>query len=269
VTDELLPIGAFARLCRLSVKRLRHYDEQGLIEPAAVDERSGYRYYRPGQASQALVVSMLRSLGVPLPTIQRVLVGTPAEGATALAEERERLAADLERRRSALEALERIIRQESTAGEIALREVPQREVIAVRRTAPVGEIGSVVITLVAELAATLDSHELKPRGPIVGLYPLELDDTIEVAVCSEVADARRASQTETLPAIWAAATRHAGPYGELVLAYNALFGWVADNGYRPRGPVRELYVVDPTAAPPDELVTDVLLPIEPPLKSRR
>ncbi|MGV2918215.1 MerR family DNA-binding transcriptional regulator, partial [Streptomyces alfalfae] len=31
--DELLTIGRFARMCRLSIKQLRHYDETGLLAP--------------------------------------------------------------------------------------------------------------------------------------------------------------------------------------------------------------------------------------------
>ncbi|MFJ9776160.1 MerR family DNA-binding transcriptional regulator [Kitasatospora sp. NPDC101157] len=40
--DELLTIGRFARLCRLSVKQLRHYDDMGLLAPIHVDASSGY-----------------------------------------------------------------------------------------------------------------------------------------------------------------------------------------------------------------------------------
>jgi DNA-binding transcriptional MerR regulator len=43
VTQQLLPIGRFARLCRLSIKQLRHYDELGLLRPARIDPSSGYR----------------------------------------------------------------------------------------------------------------------------------------------------------------------------------------------------------------------------------
>ncbi|MGW2218150.1 MerR family DNA-binding transcriptional regulator, partial [Nonomuraea sp. NPDC001684] len=42
VDEDLLPIGQFARLGRLSVKQLRHYDELGLLRPAYVDEVTGY-----------------------------------------------------------------------------------------------------------------------------------------------------------------------------------------------------------------------------------
>ncbi|WP_317986253.1 hypothetical protein [Streptomyces sp. KD18] len=46
--DELLTTRRFARLCRLSVKQLRHYDETGLPAPARVDPASGYRCHAPG-----------------------------------------------------------------------------------------------------------------------------------------------------------------------------------------------------------------------------
>ncbi|MFD0684136.1 MerR family DNA-binding transcriptional regulator [Actinomadura fibrosa] len=69
MSDDLLPIGRFARLCRLSVKQLRHYDDLGLLVPARVDPASGYRYYRPAQARDALSIGLLRSLDVPLPMV--------------------------------------------------------------------------------------------------------------------------------------------------------------------------------------------------------
>src|SRR5262249_23656105 len=67
VDEVLMSIGGFARLCRLSVKQLRHYDDLGLLRPAQVDPDSGYRYYRADQARDALSIGLLRSLDVPLP----------------------------------------------------------------------------------------------------------------------------------------------------------------------------------------------------------
>ena len=44
-TAQLMTIGRFARLTGLTVKALRHYDELGLLRPAAVDPETGYRLY--------------------------------------------------------------------------------------------------------------------------------------------------------------------------------------------------------------------------------
>ncbi|GIE82066.1 hypothetical protein Aph02nite_80160 [Actinoplanes philippinensis] len=48
MAKDLIPIGRFSRMSRLSIKALRFYAEQGLIVPAWVDPSSGYRYYRRG-----------------------------------------------------------------------------------------------------------------------------------------------------------------------------------------------------------------------------
>ncbi len=44
-SEDLLSIGDFAALARLSVKALRHYDEQGLLSPVRVDPVTRYRQY--------------------------------------------------------------------------------------------------------------------------------------------------------------------------------------------------------------------------------
>jgi DNA-binding transcriptional MerR regulator len=55
-TGELLSIGRFARLSGLTVKALRHYDSEGLLSLAHVDEWTGYRYYTADQAAEAVAI---------------------------------------------------------------------------------------------------------------------------------------------------------------------------------------------------------------------
>lgn len=69
----MMTIGRFARLSGLSVKALRHYDETGLLQPARVDPATGYRWYRAGQARDGAIISVLRSMGVPLELVRQVL----------------------------------------------------------------------------------------------------------------------------------------------------------------------------------------------------
>src|SRR5205807_9136942 len=82
---DLLTIGAFARLTRLSPKALRLYDSVNLLAPAHVDQASGYRWYTPVQAERARLVALLRQLDMPLARIAE-LIGLPSdEQAAALA----------------------------------------------------------------------------------------------------------------------------------------------------------------------------------------
>lgn len=61
--DELLSIGRFARLARLTVGALRHYHEHGLLAPARIDPETGYRSYARSQLDDARLVGRLRELG--------------------------------------------------------------------------------------------------------------------------------------------------------------------------------------------------------------
>jgi DNA-binding transcriptional MerR regulator len=78
-TEQVMTIGRFARLTGLTVKALRHYDELGLLEPAAVDAETGYRSYAPSQLGRAEAIRRLRRLELPLDDIRTLLAtGDPA-----------------------------------------------------------------------------------------------------------------------------------------------------------------------------------------------
>lgn len=64
----MISIGDFARLGRVSVRMLRHYDEIGLLRPARVDQSIEYRYDRAVQLSQLNRIIGLKDLGFFLQT---------------------------------------------------------------------------------------------------------------------------------------------------------------------------------------------------------
>jgi len=97
-----MPIGRFARACRLSVKALRHYDEEELLRPAHVDERTGYRYYTREQVRDAVTIGMLRGLGIGIPIIRQFLAGGTAERSAILHAEATRIEREMAHRRSRL-----------------------------------------------------------------------------------------------------------------------------------------------------------------------
>lgn len=92
--NELLGIGRLAALSGLPVSALRFYDGAEVLRPATVDPSSGYRFYRPGQVTQARLVAHLRRVGLPLDDIRTVLA-EPARAATILADHLGRLEAGL------------------------------------------------------------------------------------------------------------------------------------------------------------------------------
>src|SRR5215469_12051263 len=108
----LVPIGRFARLAGLTVPQLRLYDRRGLLVPAARDRQSGYRYYSEAQAAAARAIALLRSIDVPLADIQELLAAPePERVRRVFAEHRRRVERRLSEARTALESIDRIIRE--------------------------------------------------------------------------------------------------------------------------------------------------------------
>jgi effector-binding domain-containing protein len=101
-------------------------------------------------------------------------------------------------------------------------------------------------------------------GPPFVLYPEVCDGEFEVAVCMPVVPGAQGSDrvaVEEVPGGLGASTVHAGPYGDVGQAYTALQKWMTDNGRRPAGMVREVYLNDPGTVPAEELLTEIDWPI--------
>ncbi|KUJ41376.1 MerR family transcriptional regulator [Streptomyces albus subsp. albus] len=259
VNDDLLSIGTFARLVRLSVKQLRRYADLGLLAPAWVDPASGYRYYRREQARDALSIGLLRSLDVPLAAMAEVLGGPDAGGV--LAEVRDRLDDELARRRRALATLEHILAHGLPSAEITLvREQPQRVAVAREVAAAPHEVGPATARCVARLLPAL-----RPPARLTGLFPVELDEYVPVAVAATLPEGRAAPNgvvTELLAGGVFACATHSGPYDQISLTAHAVLAWCTERGHATTGPIREVYLTDPADTPPEQQVTRLMIPLE-------
>lgn len=59
----------------------------------------------------------------------------------------------------------------------------------------------------------------------------------------------------------AATTMHKGPYEKVGEIYQALAGWIAQNGYEVAGPPEEVYLTNPAETRPEDLLTEIRFPI--------
>jgi DNA-binding transcriptional MerR regulator len=253
---NLLPIGEFARMCRLSTKQLRHYDQFGLLTPAKVDPGTGYRYYSAGQARQALAIALLRTLDVPLAEIAEAMSdedSVPKMLAAHLA----RVEAEIEHRRRTARALTRLLDEGLLRQEVTLTHEPARRIVVARTTCTPAEIGSATGQCIGRVLSSV------PPGwtpPIWGIFPLDVDSDRLAIAAGVQTDAP--GDVELLPAGLVAMTTHVGPYEDLTLAYQGLFAWIYERGHRPSGPAREAYLAGPDTSTPEQLVTRLIIPLE-------
>jgi DNA-binding transcriptional MerR regulator len=133
---DLMSIGEFARLSRLSPKALRLYDELGLLPPARVDPGSGYRWYAAGQLDNARLVASLRQIGVPLAQIQLILSREPEAAAAHVGAYWSGAEADHAARRDLAGYLvDRLRGKRNVMYEVNLRDIPARSLLCLLRHA--------------------------------------------------------------------------------------------------------------------------------------
>lgn len=243
----MLTIGEFSRMTQLSVRTLRRYHEGGLLDPAVVDESTGYRYYAVEQIPTAQVIHRLRELDVPLGEVQRI-VRTPDPGvrASLVAEHLRRLEAQLDRTRAAVVSLRRLLQPDPAPISVQLRAEPARTVAAVEAVVDHGEVGAWYAVAMAELEACVGDAASGPPG---GSYDNALFERGRgrVLVYLPTTEPPRTGRVHavTLPAAELAVATHVGEHDGVEVTYGELGTWVVQNAMAVAGPVREVYLVGP------------------------
>jgi DNA-binding transcriptional MerR regulator len=266
----MFTIGDFARLGRVSVRMLRHYDAIGLLTPAHVDPDSAYRFYTVDQLARLNRVVALKDLGFKLEQVQVMLDDAIGAGELAgmlrlrRAELESQIAADSSRL-ARVEARLRSIQREGqmTAQDITIKSVEPVRVAELRETAggwAPEEIGPVIRPLFDELGRKLHAARITPCGPPIARYEQVDEDTIAVYAAMPVdGDADGLPVTELPPIERAATMLHHGSMDGVVASYEALALWIEDNGLRSVGLSREVTLQCP--ADPDGWVTELQMAV--------
>ncbi|WP_433218890.1 MerR family transcriptional regulator [Dactylosporangium sp. CS-047395] len=270
-TSDLLTIGVFARRSWLSPRALRLYEQQGLLLPALVDERTGYRWYRPDQLEAARLVARLRRLEMPLARIAEI-VAAPRGDAIGLldaywTDEEYRVAA----RRELVNHLRiRLLGEEGDLSmyDIQVRDVPEQLVLTEQRHVRVQELQGWIDEGIGRLLKAATGHGDGLAGPCFIIYhgAVNEDSDGPVEIClpitpgSDVAAATRveAAHREAYTRI----KKSQVEFPQILSAYDAVQQWFDREGATPLGAPREVYFADFMAAGPDDLVCDIAQPIE-------
>jgi DNA-binding transcriptional MerR regulator len=267
----LLGIGAFARRSRLSLKALRLYEQQGLLAPVAVNQRTGYRRYHENQLLRARAIVMMRRVGIPLEQVAEILAAPGATGADILAG----FWTEAERRFEAQRDLVTRLRTSLLSGgygctdtfEIRERDVPDRLLLTETRHLRVTELRPWLIDALHRLPETASADGGLAGSPFViyhGAVDEDGDGPVEVCVPVRPGTDRPATRHE--PAhreAYVTVTKAQLEFPRILSAFDAVSGWICSAGLASCGPPREVYRddTDVPAAAPDDVVCDVAYPI--------
>jgi DNA-binding transcriptional MerR regulator len=267
----LVPIGDFSRMTHLSVKALRFYHDQGLLEPARIDPSSGYRFYDPGQVPVAQVIRRFRDLDMPLDQVRAVLQASDVETRTkeiiAHLSSMETKLAELQMSVSSLRAL---LEGPATRPEVEFRSIPATRALAVRGTVTVQQAWVWGADVFGEIYGRIEQAGLTPAGPGGALFPagfFELHQAeltafvpLDGSVAGSVAEGGRAEMT-TIPGVEAAVMLHSGSPADSDQTYGALGTVVAERAIGVEGPIREYYLVPFTEPDLSRHRTEICWPV--------
>lgn len=266
--DNLIPIGRFAFLSRLSRRALRFYDERGLLKPTYVDEWTGYRYYSLDQLAVADSIRDLREIDLPLDEV-RVVLADPARLDELLDRQEARLrerAAESERALALLHKLRK--KEEPLSISVEIREVPAQRVACVEMRSALDRIGPDCEQAYGRVMGVLGPAGIAPAGPCLVAYPEEnFDPESFVALIGTpiAVDLPGESGLEIVDIAGgrAAVGTLSGPYEGLSRAWRDVYEWIDEKKLKLRAMPYEVYRVDMMrAASPAELVTEVVVPVD-------
>jgi DNA-binding transcriptional MerR regulator len=273
----MFTIGDFAKLGRVSIRMLRHYDAIGLLRPAAVDDATGYRFYEAAQLQRLNRIIALKDLGFTLDQIGTIADDkiTALELAGMLRLRRAQLEAQLDADAARLVSVEARLRLIEREGHMPTVDVVLKPIAPVRIAELSGvaagygpeQITPTIGPLYDALMMRLGESRITPVGAPVAYYEPdagEASDTVVVHAGMPVtvnAGEGYPFDVIDLPAIESAATLiHRGSMNDVMQSLHGLAGWIEDNGYRPVGYHREVYV-DYDPADPDNGVTELQIAV--------
>jgi DNA-binding transcriptional MerR regulator len=250
----MFSIGQFSRITGLTVKTIRLYHEKGVLQPAWIDEETGYRYFDQADVERARVIRYLRELDFPLAEIRELLAADDAGREAGVVPMLERQRQRIQEREAGLSriaaSLDEVIAREreafamveQDAFEVEEKELAPLTVAGLRWKGRYGDTGK-------PLGQVCRRYGRYTRGKPLNLYYdddfKEEDADVESCVPVEKAPEAEGFEVHTLPGGRCVSLIHKGPYGEIGRTWARVLAHVQEKGWTASLPYREIYLKGP------------------------
>jgi DNA-binding transcriptional MerR regulator len=258
-------IGEFAQIAQVSGRQLRFYDQLGLLQPAHVDQQTGYRYYSIRQLPRLNSILALKDLGLSLeqigPLLDREM--SPAELRSMLTLKRAQLERSLQEEEARLRHIESRIAQIDREGkadgfDVIVKSTPPTPFLGVNCSCDnMEEVVRMVRTVAEE-----GSRQIKPalRDKLVVVARNDVDaEKLDLDIGFSLTRPSNASvriagdlvlRATELPAIETMATLvRPGTNAESHTSFGTVGRWIEANHYEIAGPCREIFLESITGPP--------------------
>lgn len=245
-------IGQFSKITGLTVKTLRFYHEQKVLEPTCIDDQSGYRFYAESKVETARLIGKLKQLDFSLHDIAEILSNYDDESDILefLEERREAVAEKLKEYREIDQQLNQIIASEQEARRVmaeATFEVQEKTVEAmliagVRMTGRYSDCGKGFGKIGRRFGRVICGK------PFLLHYDTEYHETdadFEACMPIKRGESQDGISVRSIDGGRCVSLLHKGPYEELGRSYEAVFHYGKENKLKFDRPSREVYIKGP------------------------
>lgn len=272
----MLSIGEFSKICKVSTKTLRYYDEIGLITPDEINPENGYRYYSIHQLKKMLFINRLKSYHFALEEIKAILE-------MGMDQSEERLYSALNRKKkeiqNKLSAFEKTLNQMNNdilnleKGipimsridylEVQLVETQPMNLLYIRQMLNSDDYEEGYGKYFNRLYEKIASEQLTLLGTPITIYhsqeynPAGNDTEFAIPIMEAI------KGTRDFPGCLCAKSVLKGSYSELTSVYAKLSEWAENEGYVLVKSPYEVYVTDPYQTnDPEDFITEVYFPVK-------
>ena len=268
---QLFQIGEVAKMFRVSMGTLRHYEDRGLLKPEYIDKETGYRYYGVRQLEVLNTIRYLRVLDFPLSQIADFLGNRDISVIEEKLEKQKKIIAEKQRE---LEVISRKIDHrlqmlrdaaDSTLNEIQIMEVPAIRIHRIQDSLKLNSYLDLEYAI-----RKLDENQKEPLiflGKVgVGISKEKLDhsefDRYDQVFLILDDEDNYQGETELLPTRTCAAVRFRGSHREAPKYYRQLSDYISKNGYEITGSSQEITLIDDgLTSDSEKFVTEIRIPV--------
>lgn len=156
---------------------------------------------------------------------------------------------------------------EGPALPVTIQTLPSQTVLTLAHTGPYEGMEETI----DRLFSFMEQQGIQPTGELMGAFyddPMntpaeECRYEVRIPVAPGTA-ADAPFEVKTVPPTQTAGVTLVGSYEKISEEYGKLYTWIREHGYRPAGPLLEVYLVHPgSGVAPSEYETEVHVPIEP------
>lgn len=271
--NKLYSIGEAGKICHVSAKTLRYYDQIGVVRPDVVSEENGYRYYSYKTLLRIPIIKYYKQLGFKLEEMSHLLNGESYRGVDLNFREKidelAQIEQDAHRKYLAVHDWYELLHEATVVSaapfqEVSVRYIPARELVWMEQPFHYDYHRAIVNIPWTDY---LDSVHCAITDAVILEFASFRDKMAGRAKTMRIMQ-RVAGRLDgnarhvTIGGTLACCLYHIGPHETLNESYARIMAWADSHGYSCGEKSWERYVIDYwTTGLAEEMVTELIVPV--------